>query len=52
MRPTSWASPAHSSFIGANRIDLLALKAKLDAQRAAIEALAEDAEDLRRRYGV
>ena len=32
--------------------DVLALKAKLDAQRAAIEALAEDAEDLRRRYGV
>ena len=32
--------------------DVLALKGKLDAQRAAIEALAEDAEDLRRRYGV
>ncbi len=32
--------------------DVLALKAKIDAQRAAMEALAEDAEDLRRRYGV
>jgi hypothetical protein len=32
--------------------DVLALKTKIDAQRAAMEALAEDAEDLRRRYGV
>jgi hypothetical protein len=32
--------------------DVLGLKAKLDAQQAAIERLAEDAEDLRRRYGV
>jgi hypothetical protein len=32
--------------------DVLALKADLDAQQAAMEALAEDAEDLRRRYGV
>jgi hypothetical protein len=32
--------------------DVLALKTKLDAQQAAMEALAEDAEDLRRRYGV
>jgi hypothetical protein len=32
--------------------DVLALKTKLDAQHAAIEALTEDAEDLRRRYGV
>ena len=32
--------------------DVLALKTKIDAQRAAMEALAEDAEDLRQRYGV
>jgi hypothetical protein len=32
--------------------DVLALKTKIDAQRAAMEVLAEDAEDLRRRYGV
>ncbi len=32
--------------------DVLTLKAKIDAQRAAMEALAEDAEDLRRRHGV
>ena len=32
--------------------DVLALKTKMDAQRAALEALAEDAEDLRQRYGV
>lgn len=32
--------------------DVLALKAKMDAQRQAMEALAEDAEDLRQRYGV
>jgi len=31
--------------------DVLALKTKMDAQREAMEALAEDAEDLRRRYG-
>jgi hypothetical protein len=32
--------------------DVLALKTRIDAQREAMEALAEDAEDLRRRYGV
>ena len=32
--------------------DVLALKAKMDAQQAAMEVLAEDAEDLRQRYGV
>lgn len=32
--------------------DVLALKARTDAQRQAMEALAEDAEDLRRRHGV
>lgn len=32
--------------------DILALKAKIDAQRAAMEALSEDAEDLKQRYGV
>jgi hypothetical protein len=32
--------------------EVLALKAKMDAQRKAIEALAEDAEDLRQRFGV
>jgi hypothetical protein len=32
--------------------DVLALKADMDAQQAAMEALAEDAEDLRQRYGV
>jgi hypothetical protein len=32
--------------------DVLALKTKIDAQRAAIEALADDAEDLKQRYGV
>jgi hypothetical protein len=32
--------------------DVLALKTKIDAQRAAMEALANDAEDLKRRYGV
>lgn len=32
--------------------DVLTLKAKMDAQRQAVEALAEDAEDLRQRYGV
>ena len=32
--------------------DALALKTRIDAQRAAMEALAEDAEDLRQHYGV
>jgi hypothetical protein len=32
--------------------DILALKTKMDVQRKALEALAEDAEDLGRRYGV
>jgi hypothetical protein len=32
--------------------DVLALKAKMDAQQKAMEALAEDAEDLTQRYGV
>lgn len=32
--------------------DVLALKTWLEAQQAAMEALAEDAEDLRRRHGV
>jgi len=32
--------------------DVLALKTKMDMQRRAMEALAEDAEDLRRRHGV
>ena len=32
--------------------DVLALKTKIDAQQAVMEALAEDAEDLRQRYGV
>jgi hypothetical protein len=32
--------------------DVLALKTRIEAQQAAMEALAEDAEDLRRRYGV
>jgi hypothetical protein len=32
--------------------DVLALKARIDTQRSAMEALAEDAEDLRRDYGV
>jgi hypothetical protein len=32
--------------------DVLALKTRLEAQQAAMEALAEDAEDLRRRHGV
>ncbi len=31
--------------------DVLALKVRLDAQRGAMEALAEDAQDLQRRYG-
>lgn len=32
--------------------DVLALKARIDVQQAAMEALAEDAEDLRQRHGV
>lgn len=32
--------------------DVLAFKTKMDAQRQAMETLSEDAEDLRRRYGV
>lgn len=32
--------------------DVLALKTKMDAQRQAMGALAEDAEDLRRRHGI
>ena len=32
--------------------DVLGLKTKIDAQQAAVAALAEDAEDLRQRYGV
>ena len=32
--------------------DVLTLKTKTDAQRAAMEALADDAEDLKQRYGV
>jgi hypothetical protein len=32
--------------------DVLALKTRIDAQRAAMEALADDAEDLQQRYGV
>ena len=32
--------------------DVLALKTKIDAQRAAMEALAGDAEDLKQRYGL
>ena len=31
--------------------DVLALKAQIDAQRAALQALAADAEDLTQRYG-
>ena len=32
--------------------DVLTLKTKMDAQRKALEGLAEDAEDLAQRYGV
>jgi hypothetical protein len=32
--------------------DVLAFKVKVDAQRAAMKALADDAEDLQRRYGI
>jgi hypothetical protein len=32
--------------------DVLTLKTKIDAQRVAMEALADDAEDLQQRYGV
>jgi hypothetical protein len=31
--------------------DVLGLKSKIDAQRAVMEALAEDAEDIKQRYG-
>jgi hypothetical protein len=31
--------------------DVLGLKSKIDAQRAAMEALADDAEDIKQRYG-
>ncbi len=45
--------PCHHS--GGARIatlqDVLALKARIDAQRAALQALAADAEDLTQRYG-
>jgi hypothetical protein len=43
-------------YVGAHRRatlkDVLALKTRIDAQRAAMEALADDAEDLNQRYGV
>jgi hypothetical protein len=43
-------------FVGKHRRaklkDVLALKTRIDAQRSAMQSLAEDAEDLRRRYGV
>jgi hypothetical protein len=32
--------------------DILALKTKIDAQRTAMQALADDAEDLKQRYGL
>jgi len=32
--------------------DVLALNTRIDARRAAMEALADDAEDLKSRYGV
>ena len=32
--------------------DILALKTRIDAQRASMEALADDAEDLKQHYGV
>jgi hypothetical protein len=32
--------------------EVLALKSRIDAQQVAMEALADDAEDLRRRHGV
>ncbi len=32
--------------------DVLALKAKLDVQRKAMQDLADDAEDLKRRHGI
>ncbi len=45
--------PSHHS--GGARLaslqDVLALKARIDAQRAALQALAADAEDLAQRYG-
>jgi len=43
-------------FVGKHRRtklkDVLALKTRVEAQQAAMEALAEDAEDLRQSYGV
>jgi hypothetical protein len=43
-------------YVGKHRrtklVDVLALKARIDAQREVMEALAEDAEGLRHRYGV
>jgi hypothetical protein len=43
-------------YVGKHRrtklMDVLALKARIDAQREAMETLAEDAEGLRHRYGV
>jgi hypothetical protein len=43
-------------YVGKHRrtklVDVLALKARIDAQREAMETLAEDAEGLRHRYGV
>jgi hypothetical protein len=41
-----------NSFLGQPLRDVLALKTKIDAQRAAMEALADDAEDLKQRYGL
>jgi hypothetical protein len=32
--------------------DILALKTRIDAQRASMQALADDADDLQKRYGV
>jgi len=32
--------------------DILALKTRIDAQRASMQALADDADDLKKRYGV
>lgn len=43
-------------YVGAHRRatlrDVFALKTKIDAQRAAVEALADDADDIEQRYGV
>jgi hypothetical protein len=35
-----------------NLKDVLALKTRLDAQKAALHAMTEDADDLARRYGI